>query len=77
MDVYLKLEDAIYTKKTQLKQLEEKQKKLQREIQMLQASKVVILGTAYPGVVVHAGDFHWKANEERNITINVFEKTIT
>lgn len=77
MDVYLKLEDAIYTKKMQLKQLEERQKKLQMEIQLLQASKVVILGTAYPGVVVHAGDFHWKANEERNITINVFEKTIT
>ena len=77
MDVYLKLEDAIYTKKMQQKQLEERYKKLQLEIQMLQASKVVILGTAYPGVVVNAGDFHWKANEERNITINVFEKTIT
>lgn len=71
MDLYLKLEKAIYTKEKEYKELEEKLKKLDDEIERLDLAKIIIKGNAFEGVAVALGGFVWRSTQLHNITVKV------
>lgn len=69
MDIFLKLENAIFTKEKQMKELLEKLTALDEEIKELDLAQVVIKGNAYEGVSVTMRGITWKANNSYNIVI--------
>lgn len=69
MDIFLKLENAIFTKDMQMKELTDKLLALEEEIKKLDLAKVVIKGNAFEGVTVAMRGVVWKANNLYNITI--------
>lgn len=77
MDLYVKLEDAIYTKELQRKTVMEELKTLQYLMKKYQDAKVVIRGNAYRGLVVAMGDKRYIADNDFNITINAFDGTVS
>ena len=77
MDLLMKLEDAIFTKKEQLKIIRGEIVALNKQMKKLQLSKVAVRGTAFPGVIIRAGDLIFKANNEQLFTINAFDGSIS
>ena len=58
---YLKLEDAIYTKKTELEELKNEIQKKQK------SAKVVVTGNLYSGVSVEINGVIWRSEPMRNV----------
>lgn len=77
MDIYLKLEDAIYTKQTHDKEIRKNLVKCMALIQQAQGSKVIISGQAFKGVFVSAGDFRWEADNNLSVTIHAWDEKVT
>lgn len=77
MDLLMKLEDAIFTKKEQLKTIRGEITVLNKQMKKLQLSKVAVRGTAFPGVIIRAGDSIFKANNEQFFTISGFDGSIS
>lgn len=77
MEVFTKLEDAIYTKQLHLAEGRKNLAKCMSLIQRAQTSKVVISGQAFLGVIVSAGDFHWSADNNTSVTISAWDKKVT
>ena len=69
MDIFLKLENAIFTKEKQMKELVEELAALEDEIQELDLAQVVIKGNAFEGVTVTMRGITWKANNVYNVVI--------
>ncbi|MBR1478800.1 MAG: DUF342 domain-containing protein [Lachnospiraceae bacterium] len=68
-ETYLKLDDAIYTKKMEKEDLELQKEELEEEIKSITDSKVVINGMVYDGVIVEINGKQWKAQETLGVTI--------
>jgi len=77
MDVFTKLENAIYTKEMQIKELKKEQKSLESAIHKLQYAKIVIMGQAFIGVHAIAGEYHFRADNQRNIVIQALNGQVT
>ena len=60
---YLKLEDAIYTKKTELEEL----KKRKDAVEKQKSAKVVVTGNLYSGVSVEINGVIWRSEPMRNV----------
>ena len=71
MDIFLKMENAIFTKEKQLKELEDKLEALEEEIKKLDLSQIQIRGNAFEGVTVAVRGMVWKATNLYNITVKV------
>lgn len=71
MDIFLKLENAIFTKEKQLKELEDKLMVLEEDVQKLSLSKVVIRGSAFEGVIVTMRGIAWRPSNLYNITVKM------
>ena len=69
MDIYLRIEAAIYTKEKQKKKLEMKQKRQKAELAQIEGAKAVIHGTLYEGTVIEIAKQRWNATEMKNITV--------
>ena len=71
MDIFLKMENAIFTKEKQLKELEDNITALEEEVTKLDLAKIQIRGNAYEGVTVAVRGMAWKATNLYNITVKV------
>lgn len=67
--VYLKLEDAIYTKKQELEKLTETKTEMDRYKERFEGAKIVARGTIYEGTFVDISGATWKANNSSYVTL--------
>lgn len=75
-EIYLKLEDAIYTKGNDVKELKEKLEQLEDEVANGKTAKVVVSGKVYQGVSVYIDDVKWRSTEARNVTIRKIDDMV-
>ena len=64
---YLKLEDAIYTKKTELEELKKRKDAVEKEQKKQKSAKVVVTGNLYSGVSVEINGVIWRSEPMRNV----------
>lgn len=69
MPMYLKIENAIFTKERQLDKLEFSKYKLEEKMRGMQSARALIQGNLYEGVVVEINGLKWNAKGLRNVTI--------
>ena len=74
--IYLKLEDAVYTKGNELKELQEKLEQLEDEVANGKTEKIVVLGKVYQGVSVYINDTKWHTVEAKNVTIRKIDDMV-
>lgn len=77
MEIYMKIENAIYTKQKWLETLYKKQQELDMLIRSSTDAKIVITGTVYEGTVVLIGNAKWKASGVKDVTIQLYNNKIT
>lgn len=73
LDVFIKLENAIYTKKKQMEELTAQYEEYRKR---LREAEVVISGCAYEGTVVDLNGRKWLANNQKNITVATTENKL-
>ena len=64
---YLKLEDAIYTKKTELEEIRKRKEAVEKEQKKLKSAKVVVTGNLYSGVSVEINGVIWRSEPMQNV----------
>ena len=69
MDVFLKVENAIYMVGKKLTEQYETKRKIDYELSKIDHSKIEITGVAHEGVIVNLGGRIWKADNQRNISL--------
>lgn len=69
MEIFQKVENALFLKQKQLDKMRELEKKLKRIIDKEKLVSVVISGNAYEGTVVEMGSSRWEAKNHYNVTI--------
>ncbi len=67
--MYVKIENAIYTKENELKEIYEVKKQLKEDMARLNFVKVVLKGKVYPGVSININGAMWRASRADNITL--------
>lgn len=67
--VYLKLEDAIYTKKTEVDNLLKSQEEMNKYKERFEDAKIVVKGTIYEGSLVEISGAAWRAKNNSRITL--------
>ena len=74
--VYLKIEDAIYTKNRELESLEKDREELEQETKKNQNVKVIVKGKVYQGVQVNVNGVIWHAKNLTGITLKKKDGTM-
>ncbi len=69
LEIYLKIENAIYTKELQMNELKEKRQAYVDRIKELMAAKVNIRNHLYEGVKFDVNGKIWKSEKKYNVTI--------
>lgn len=69
MDLFLKLENAIYTKNLQMSKLKKEKSELELYLLKTEGARVEITGDAYEGSVVELNGHRWYAENQRNIVL--------
>ncbi|MBQ7765536.1 MAG: DUF342 domain-containing protein [Lachnospiraceae bacterium] len=69
MELFQKVENAVFLKQKQLDKMKELEKKLKRMIDKEKLVSIVIGGNAYEGTVIEMGSSRWEAKNQRNITV--------
>jgi len=69
MPMYLKIENAIFTKEKQLDKLEFSKHKMEEKMRGMASVKAVIQGNLYEGVCVEINGMKWNARGLRNVTL--------
>ncbi len=69
MEIYLKIEDAIYTKDLQLKALHEEKQQMDIQMEEMRGSSVEVNGTLYEGTEISVDNVRWKAFSVKDIVI--------
>ncbi len=69
MDIYLKIEDAIYTKDLQLKDLHEEKQHMDTLMDDMRGSRVEVTGVVHEGVEITVDNVKWKAFAVKDIVI--------
>jgi uncharacterized protein (DUF342 family) len=69
MEMYLKIESAIFTKEKQIKELDEASVGIDRDIKELEDIKAVINGTLYEEVTIEVNGIPWHAKKFKNVTV--------
>lgn len=67
--LYVKIENAIYTKENELKDIYEAKNRLKEEEAKMAYVKVVLKGNVYPGVNININGASWRASKVNNITL--------
>ncbi len=76
MEMYLKVESAIYTKEKELEQLQEEEARLMEGYKAARDATVVIRGTLYEGVEFEINELKWTSKSAHNIRIKRMEDRI-
>jgi uncharacterized protein (DUF342 family) len=69
MEIYLKVEKAIYTKEIESKTLLESKRQLEEDMAKMREGKIVVNNTLYEGVVMELNGVRWNSKEVRSVTI--------
>ena len=67
--MYLKLEDAIYTKKTEHEKLLEAKESMNKYRERFDDAKIVVRGTIYEGSMVEISGAVWRAKTVSRVTL--------
>lgn len=67
--IYLKLEDAVYTKETEAGRLHEERVKLESDKRKYDRAKAVARGTVFPGTSMDINGVIWNAKRVKNVTV--------
>jgi uncharacterized protein (DUF342 family) len=76
MEVFIKIENALFTKEKQLNELNEIKESIDIYIRKANNAKVVIAGQAFEGTVVDMNGSRWNAANQFNITVKRNENHI-
>ncbi len=77
MEIYIKIEDAIYTKDLQLENLAEEKRIIDEQIENMKGAKVVVEGTLYEGAGVVIDNMKWSAFTIKDVTLRCVKNKIT
>ncbi len=69
MDVFVKLENAVFTKRKQYEKLVGLSKQYEENLRVSNDAKTIIFGQAYEGVVLEMSGIKWFAKNQQNITV--------
>lgn len=75
--MYLKIEDAIYTKELELKSIREKDEYLEQKIDKSRRAKMIVKGTIYQGTKVDVNGAKWNSNLVTNVTLRKKDERIS
>lgn len=67
--VYLKLEDAIYTKKTEQERLLETKESMDKQKELFEKAKVSARGTIYEGSIIEISGATWRSKTMNRVTL--------
>lgn len=76
MDMYLKVENAIYTKEKELEELEAEELRLEENRKAAKEAAVIIRGKLYEGVEFEINELKWTSRSAQNIRIKRSEDRI-
>lgn len=71
MEMFGKVEKAVFTKKKQLEQFRVLESELEEKIKKVRSAKMLIAGQAHEGVVLETDDGRWYAADEFNILLRI------
>lgn len=77
MDVFLKLEDAIYTKQLQIKQLEHRKCVLEERISKANRAKVIVDNTVFDNVIITMNNQTWRSSNMKHVVIKKVSSILT
>ncbi len=77
MELYLKLENAIYTKKNEFKQLRKEHDLLMKDIKESDQAQVKVRGYLYEGVLFEASGQKWKPKTVYGVRVKKMDNRIT
>lgn len=69
IDMYIKIEDAIYTKELEQEKLYKRQMNIEENIQTMTGAKAVVRGVLHEGSIIEIDRLRWIAPTARNITV--------
>jgi len=69
MEIFAKVEKAVFTKRKQLEQLMTLEEEIERSLRKVRDAKVIITGRAYEGTVVEMEGCRWEAGNQWNVII--------
>lgn len=69
MDVYKKIENAVYTLNSELEEMHRKRDELEEEFAKASEAKIIITGQAHEGTVVDLNGRRWEAQNQTNIVL--------
>lgn len=69
MEIYGKLQNAVYTKNVEIEHVEEEWDRMEQELKVISAAKVVVKGRLHEGVVVEINGKRWISRNLVNVTI--------
>ncbi len=76
MELFLKIENAIYTKEQQMKELNQAKEDLENEMKEMENARVRISGTLYEGTEVTVDNVKWEAFSVKDVTIRCTRQRI-
>ncbi len=76
MDIYLKIEDAIYTKKLQLDYLRQEKEHIEEHMEDMRGARVEVTGVLYDGTEISVDTVKWKAFSVKDIVIRCVNNKI-
>ncbi len=77
MDMYLKLESAVYTKEKQLERLEEEYEAYKAGLEDFSSAEILVRGRVCMGTDIEVNMLHWTAEETDNICICTVDGKLT
>ncbi len=69
MEIYIKVEQAIYTIEEEIKNLQEQLKEIEEIVIKMQGAKAVVEGELYEGTTIYLHNNKWKAFQVRNVEV--------
>lgn len=77
MEIYLKIENAIYTKEIELKQLLEESQAMLEKMEEMKGAQVTVKGTVYEGAEVTIDNAKWKAFTIKDVVLRCVNDKIS
>lgn len=71
MEIFAKVEKAVFTKKKQFEQFRILERELEEKIKKVRGAKMLISGQAHEGVVLETDEGRWHAADEWNILLRI------
>lgn len=76
MDMYLKIESAIYTKEKEMGELLQQKQQIESELKKVKNAEVIVRDTLYEGTVFEINGRHWSSSRLQNIRVKRIEDRI-